>query len=184
VATADLYPKLRLGGTIGWEAMNPGSLLSTGSRSYSIGPGISWPIFDAGAIRQNIEVSSAKQEQALQSYESTVLSALEEVENRLTAYVEEQHRLDALSQGAKASQLAFDLARIKYETGLTDFTTLLDAERSLLTLQDELATSNKTVTSNLVSLYKALGGGWSQQDNDRKSDMPSTGEAPPSSSKK
>jgi len=165
VATADLYPKLNLSGTIGLEAMNSGSLLSAAARNYSFGPGISWSIFDAGAIRQNIEVSSARQEQALLSYEAAVLTALEEVENRLTAYIEEQHRRDALSEGVKASQQAFDLAKIKYETGLTDFSTLLDAERSLLTLQDELATSNGTVTSNLVSLYKALGGGWPQNNN-------------------
>ena len=82
---------------------------------------------------------------------------------------------------SQASQLAFDLAKIKYETGLTDFSTLLDAERSLLTLQDELSTSNGTVTSNLVSLYKALGGGWSPQVNNKKTDSPPTGAAPSAS---
>jgi outer membrane protein, multidrug efflux system len=178
VATADMYPKLKLSGTIGLTAMNSGNLLSTGARNYSYGPGISWPIFDAGVIRQNIEVSSAKQEQALQSYESAVLNALEEVENRLTAYVEEQHRRDALSEGAKASRKAFYLAKIKYETGLTDFSTLLDAERSLLTLEDELSTSDGKVTSNLVSLYKAMGGGWSPNDNGKRTDSQSTGETP------
>jgi NodT family efflux transporter outer membrane factor (OMF) lipoprotein len=179
VATADLYPKLKLNGTLGWEAANTGSLFSSGSRSYSYGPGVSWPLFDAGAIRQNIEVSSAKQEQALQSYESAVLSALEEVENRLVAYSEEQNRRDALTEGARASQAAFDLARIKYESGLTDFSTLLDAQRSLLTLQEELAASNGKVITNLVSLYKALGGGWSTQDQAVKTDGQPSGRPAP-----
>jgi NodT family efflux transporter outer membrane factor (OMF) lipoprotein len=183
VATADLYPKLKLSGTIGLEAVNSGSLLSAGARGYSYGPGISWSIFDAGAIRQNIEVSSARQEQALIGYELAVLAALEEVENRLTAYFEEKHRRDALSIGAKASKEAFDLAKIKYEAGLTDFTTLLDAQRSLLSLQDELTTCDGAVASDLVGLYKALGGGWPQNDNGKKTDSLSTTEAPSPSQK-
>jgi outer membrane protein, multidrug efflux system len=160
VATADLYPKLKLTGSIGLESLGSGSLFTADSRSTSYGPGISWPLFDAGAIRQNIEVQSAKQEQALQSYESVVLSALEEMENKLTAYAEEQNRRDMLSRGVDAARQAYALAKIKYEAGLTDFTTLIGTENSFLSLQDELAKSNGTVTSNLVSLYKALGGGW------------------------
>jgi outer membrane protein TolC len=134
------------------------------------------PIFNAGTIRQNIEVFSARQEQALISYESAVLAALEEVENKLMAYAEERRRRDALLEGAGAARQAYDLAKIKYEAGLTDFTTLLDAQRSLLSLEDELATCDGAVTSDLVSLYKALGGGWSPQDNNKKSDSQSTGE--------
>jgi len=160
-ATAELYPKLTLNGSIGLEALNSGELFSSGARAGSYGPRISWPVFQAGAIRQNIEVQSARQEQALLGYESTVLGALEEVENTLTAYAGEQRRRDALSDAADAAGQAYGYARIKYEAGLTDFSDLLDAQRSLLVLQDELATSNGTVTANLVRLYKALGGGWS-----------------------
>jgi NodT family efflux transporter outer membrane factor (OMF) lipoprotein len=159
-ATAELYPKLTLNGSIGLEALNSGELFSSGARSGSYGPRISWPVFRAGAIRQNIEVQSARQEQALLVYESSVLGALEEVENTLTAYAGEQRRRDALSNAADAAGQAYGYARIKYEAGLTDFSSLLDTQRSLLVLQDELATSNGTVTANLVRLYKALGGGW------------------------
>lgn len=163
VATADLYPKLKLTGSIGLKSLSSGSLFTANAEGSSYGSGISWPIFDAGAIRQNIEVQSARQEQALQSYESAVLNALEEVENRLTAYAEESTRRDMLSKGADAARQAYDLAKTKYEAGLTDFTSLITTENTLLLLQDELAESTGKVTSNLVSLYKALGGGWSSR---------------------
>ncbi len=94
VATADLYPKLTLSGSIGLEALSLSNLSSSGSWTLSGGPRITWAIFKAGAIRQNIEVQSALQEQALIKYEAAVLSALEEVENALVAYAEEQHRRD------------------------------------------------------------------------------------------
>ncbi len=160
VATTDLYPKFTLKGSIGLEALSLGNLISPGSRTYSIGPRITWPIFDAGAIRQNIEVQSALQEQALIHYEAAVLGSLEEVENALVAYAEEQRRRDNLREATQAAQKAVELAQHKYQAGLTDFSNVLDAQRSLLSFQDQLAQSNGTVTSNLVRLYKALGGGW------------------------
>ncbi|MFH1993418.1 MAG: efflux transporter outer membrane subunit [Pseudomonadota bacterium] len=163
VATADLYPKLTLNGSIGFDALSTGDLLTADSRSYSYGPRISWRIFDAGAVRRNIEVQSAKQEQALVTYESTVLSALEETENALVAYAEEQHRRDSLLEAVRAAQQVLDLAQSKYQAGLIDFIALLDAQRSLLSYQDELGISDGAVTSNLVRLYKALGGGWDIQ---------------------
>lgn len=166
VATSDLYPKFKLGGSIGLEALTAGKLFTWGSRSYSFGPSISLPVFDGGAIRQNIEVQSALQEQYLIAYETTVVTALEEVENILKAYAEEQQRRQALADAAIAAGQAVKLARNKYEAGLTDFNGVLDAERSLLSYQDELAKSEGTITTNLISLYKALGGGWTALAND------------------
>jgi len=160
VATADLYPNLSLLGSIGLEALSPGNLFSAGSRSHTIGSTIAWPLFDAGAIRSNIEVQSALQEQALIGYEAAVLTALEEVENALVAYAEEQHRRESLSEATQAAQRALDLAQSQYSSGLIDFTNVLVAQRSLLSLRDELAVSEGEVTSNLIALYKALGGGW------------------------
>jgi NodT family efflux transporter outer membrane factor (OMF) lipoprotein len=160
VATADLYPKITLNGSIGLESVSTGNLFSSGSRFYSFGPRITCPIFDAGAIRNNIEVQSAVQEQKLIKYESAVLTALEEVENALVAYAEEQNRKHALDGAVQAAERATEMARIKYQTGLIDFADLLDAQRSLNSYQDQLAQSNGSVTSNLVRLYKALGGGW------------------------
>ncbi|MFH2220193.1 MAG: efflux transporter outer membrane subunit [Pseudomonadota bacterium] len=160
VATADLYPKFTLNGFIGFDALSTGSLWTEGSRSDSFGPRITWRIFNAGAIRQNIEVQSAKQEQALAGYEATVLSALEETENALVSYVEEHHRRDGLILAVRAAQQAFDLAQYKYQAGVIDFTSLLDAQRSLISLQDDAVISDGGVTSSMVRLYKALGGGW------------------------
>jgi NodT family efflux transporter outer membrane factor (OMF) lipoprotein len=160
VATADLYPKFKLSGSIGLEAFSFGNLVSYGSRTLSGGPSATWRIFDAGAIRQNIELQSALQEQYLIAYEASVLNALQEVENALVAYAEEQNRRQSLTETTLAAQRAAELARYKYQTGLADFNNVLDAQRSLLSFQDQLAQSDGTVTSNLVRLYKALGGGW------------------------
>ncbi len=160
VATAELYPKFTLSGSIGLEALSTGDLFSSGSKFYGFGPSISLPIFAGGAIRQNIEVQSALQEQALIQYEAVILGALEEVENALVAYTEVQQRRQSLSDATRAAQKAAELAEQKYQTGLTDFTNVLDAQRSLLSFQEQLAQSNGNITANLVRLYKALGGGW------------------------
>jgi NodT family efflux transporter outer membrane factor (OMF) lipoprotein len=160
VATADLYPKFRLFGTIGLESIDSGDFFDWNSRFWAIGPSVSWRIFDANAIRQNIEVQSARQEQALIEYLATVLDAQEEVENSLVAYAREQRRRDALAKAVKAAQRADLLARDRYQAGLDGFFNVLDTQRSLLLLQDELNQSKGAVIANLVRLYKALGGGW------------------------
>ncbi len=100
------------------------------------------------------------QEQALGQYRSTLLSALEEVENALTAYVEEQRRQQSLADAAGAARAAATLAMDKYQAGLQDFSTVLDAQRSRLSFDDQLAQSQGAVSADLVRLYKALGGGW------------------------
>jgi NodT family efflux transporter outer membrane factor (OMF) lipoprotein len=160
VATAELYPKFSLVGSIGFSALDLTNLLSATSRAYSIGPSVSWRLFDAGAVRKNIEVQSALQEQALIQYEATVLTALEEVENALVAFAEEQRRREALRNAAQAAERAVALAQSQYDAGMVDFRSVLDAQRSLLSLQDQLAQSEGSITSNVVRLYKALGGGW------------------------
>ena len=168
VATADLYPKFTLSGSIGLETLSLTNLSSSGSLTLSGGPRITWAIFKAGAIRQNIEFQSALQEQYLIAYEATVLSVLEEVENALVNYAEEQQRRDNLRNAIQAAQKAVELAQHKYQAGLTDFSNVLDAQRSLLSFEDQLAQSDGAVTSNLVRLYKALGGGWTSLTPDVK----------------
>jgi len=161
VATADLYPKFKLAGSIGLESLKSADLFKSASQAWNIGPSVSWNIFDAGAIRQNIEVQSAIGEQYLLAYEAAVLGALEEVENALTAYAEEQLRRERLLVAVDAARQAEALAANQYNAGLVDFTTVLEAQKSLLSFEDQLSQSNGTVTSNLIRLYKALGGGWS-----------------------
>ena len=160
VATAELYPKFSLAGSIGQEATNSGVLFKSANAYWSLGPSFSWRIFDAGSIRRNIEVQDARQEQYLFAYEAAVLSALSEVENAITSFVQEQLRRDRLAAAVDAAQKAEQLARAKYQAGLVDFSNVLDAQRSLFSYQDQLATSAGTVTSDLITLYKALGGGW------------------------
>jgi NodT family efflux transporter outer membrane factor (OMF) lipoprotein len=165
VATADLYPKFTLSGSIGLESISTGNLLSSGSRNYSFGPSITIPIFSGGYTLQNIEIQSALQEQYLIAYKTTILGALKDVENALFAYVQEQYRRQALIDAAAAAKQAAELVKNKYQSGLSDFSDVLDAQRSLLSYEDELATSEGTVTTNLISLYKALGGGWTSSEN-------------------
>jgi multidrug efflux system outer membrane protein len=160
VATADLYPKFSLVGSIGLESLSLGDVFSASGLAYLIGPSVTWPVFDAGAIRSNIRVQTERQKQALIQYEYAILTALEEVENALVAYAEEQNRMKALEASTRAAKRAVLLSESQYKAGLTDFTNVLDAQRSLLSFQEQLAQSKGKVTSNLVRLYKALGGGW------------------------
>ena len=122
-----------------------------------------WRIFDAGRIRANIKVQNARQEQALAAYEQTVLMAFEEVENNLVLYAKEQVRRRSLADAVKSSQETLRLANQLYANGLSNFINVLDAERSLYQAQDALAQSDRTVSANLIALYKSLGGGWDIQ---------------------
>ncbi len=178
VAEAELYPKFSLLGSIGIEALSIGGLASTDGFTYSIGPSFSWRLFDGGAIRQTIKAQTAIQEQALARYELTVLEALEEVENALKAYAEEQTRRAALAQAGDAARQAVTLAQNKYEAGVIDFNDVLEAQRSQLSFEDELARSEGQVTANLISLYKALGGGWETLVPAEKPEGKTTGEKP------
>ena len=159
-AKADLWPKFYLLGSIGTEALDTGSLFEGPNKAYSFGPKITWPIFHGGAIRNNIKVQTARQEQYLAAYEQTVLNAVAEVRNALTAEMEERKRNEALRKGIDAAQTALEVANDKYRNGLTDFNNVINAQRSLLILSEARAISDGQITSNTVRLFKALGGGW------------------------
>ena len=170
-AVANLYPTFTISGSIGLESISTGNLLKWGSRTLSIGPGVSLPVFHGGALRQKVEYQTAVQEQAAIAYEKTVLNALEEVENALTAYGEEQNRRDALIEAEDAAKKAVLLAEYQYQAGLANFLSVLDAQRSLLTFQNQLAESKGAVVSNLIRVYKTLGGGWESFDKDRRTEF-------------
>ena len=159
-ATADLYPKFSLTGAFGLQSVSASDWFTGRSRFWSIGPTISWPIFDAGKIRANIEVRNAQQEQALRNYEKSVLTALGDVESALVNYAKEQSRYRSLLEATAANRRAFELANHLYRQGLVAFLNVLDAERTLYTTENDLAQSEANMASNLVVLYKALGGGW------------------------
>src|SRR5918994_318458 len=159
-ATADLYPRFSLIGAFGFQSVSPSDLISAPSRFWSIGPAILWPVFDAGRIRANIAVRDAQQEQALTLYEKTILTAFEDVENSLVNYAKEQTRYRALMDAVAANRRAVQMANELYTRGLVDFLNVLETQRSLYASESELAQSETVMASNLVALYKALGGGW------------------------
>lgn len=164
VARAALYPSFSLLGSVGLESVESGNLFSAGARAAQGAAKAAWTLFDGGSIRQNIKVQTARQEEALSYYESTVLTAFKEVESALVAYANEQLREQSLAEAVKAGRSAFELARDQYSSGLVSFQTVLDTQQSLLSAQDQLAVSQAKVTSNLISLYKVLGGGWTLAD--------------------
>ncbi len=163
VARAELYPKFTLSGTIGLESLSPSNLLSADSLAFGFGPGVKWNLFAGGRIRQEIEVQNAVQEQALIQYERTILTALEEVENAITAYAQEQLRHRSLKASSLSASSAAKLAASRYEAGATDYLNVLDAQRTLLSAEEQQAVSQGQITSNLIRLYKALGGGWTPE---------------------
>lgn len=160
VAVADLYPRFTLNGSLRLAATEFSDVLDNTSRLSSIGPAFRWNILSGGSIRSNIEVQSEKQNQALLHYEQTVLQALEEVENAMSAYAHELQRRQALKNAETAAQNNVEQAQMLYEDGVEGFLQVLDAQRVLFDVQDNLATSTTEVTANVVRLYKALGGGW------------------------
>ena len=180
VATAAGYPSLSLIGSIGLESLASSTLLQASSRTFNGGGSGAWTLFDAGRVRRNIEIETAVQEQALGLYEATVLAALQEVEDALVAYAGEQHRQSALATANASAASALALAQDQYAAGLTDFQSVLDTQRSLQTIQDQLASSEAAVSSNLVRLYKALGGGWMPDAAVASTAAPSTGAISPS----
>jgi len=159
-AEKDLLPKFHLIGSIGLESFSTGSLFSSDSYGFSIGPRISLPIFHGGAIRNNIRVQSAREEQYLAAYESAVLTAVAEVRDALVKNEQERLRNVSLKSGVEAAQTALEVATDKYANGLTDFNNVIGVHRSLLTLQEQYVVSEGQVTSNIVRIFKALGGGW------------------------
>jgi NodT family efflux transporter outer membrane factor (OMF) lipoprotein len=160
VAVADLFPKLSLTGSLGLQSDQLANLPLGSSRFWSLGPSLSWPVFDAGRIRANIQVQNTREAQRLAQYTQAVLTALEEVENALVAYSREQVRRHKLTEAVEANQRAVELANELYIRGLGDFLNVLEAQRSLFASQSGLVESEAMVSSNVVALYKALGGGW------------------------
>jgi multidrug efflux system outer membrane protein len=160
VAKADLFPKFYLNGAAGFQSVSASDWFAGGSKFWSLGPTLQWRIFDAGHIRANIKVQNARQEESLANYERTVLTAFEEVENGLVLYAKEQVRRRSLQDAVESSQKSLETANKLYASGLADFLQVLDAERSLYLAQDALAQSDQTISGNLISLYKSLGGGW------------------------
>lgn len=166
---AQRFPSLTLSGSFGWQAYSFGALGGAGTITRALGGTLAATLFDGGRLRSQVEVQNAVQEQALVSYQSRVLSALEEVENALTGYAAARERVDARRAAAEAARTAAELSRNLYQSGLADFQQVLETQRTQLTAEDGLAAADATLRTSLIALYKALGGGWEVSEKEKTS---------------
>jgi NodT family efflux transporter outer membrane factor (OMF) lipoprotein len=160
VATAELFPKFALTSLAGLQSISATDFFTSGSRYFTVGPTISWRIFEGGRLRAGIEVADAQTEQRLREYERTVLESLRDVEDVLVAYAKERARHDQLVGAVEQNRRAVVLARDLYVHGLGTYLAVLDAQRGQYASEDALVQSNQAVVADLIATYKALGGGW------------------------
>jgi multidrug efflux system outer membrane protein len=165
VAVAALFPSVTFDLPFGTQAETFPKLADWASRFYSIGPSLTVPIFEGGKLRASIKLADLQEKEAAVDYARTVLNAMHEVENALVAYGTEQRRRDLLEATLAQNRDAFTLAQQRYRSGVTTFLDVLDAERSEEQTELALAVSNAAISTDLVALYKALGGGWSEEPN-------------------
>ena len=162
VAQAQLYPALRLSGSIGTAAFSFGRLFE--SIAGTILAGVDQTLFDGGRLRSQVRSQEAAAEGALAGYRRSVLTALEDVENALVALRAARERQVQFAIALDASTNSAILARTQYRAGLTDFQILLEAERSLLSARDGIVSARADETLALIQLYRALGGGWNPEE--------------------
>nr|WP_283949537.1 efflux transporter outer membrane subunit [Limobrevibacterium gyesilva] len=160
VAVADFYPRFMLSGSGAIQGLQFHNLADWQAHTYAFGPSVTLPIFEGGRLTRTLEFRKAQQQEAAVTYQRTLLAALHDVDNALTAYGTEQRRRARLEAVVTQTTRALALARMRYEQGVADFLQVLIAQRNQLTAEQDLADSTAAVSTNLVQLYKALGGGW------------------------
>jgi multidrug efflux system outer membrane protein len=160
VSVADLFPRITFIGSASYNAGTWRNVGGADSQTYSLGPSITWAAFDIGRVRARIGIARAQTDIALAAYEAAVLNALEDTENSLVTYGESQRREATLERAATQSTTAARLARERFEGGLSDFLSVLQAERDALAAEDSLAQGRTQTATALIAVYKALGGGW------------------------
>jgi NodT family efflux transporter outer membrane factor (OMF) lipoprotein len=160
VAAAAFYPTVTLNGTVGFQALDLKSLWKGASLEYNLGPSVTMPLFEGGKLTSTLNLRTAQQQEAWISFHETVLKAWHDVVNALVAYRTEAARHRALLRQVDHAGKALALARSRYRDGVEQFVTVLDAERTFLSAQQQAAQSATNVSTDIVALYKALGGGW------------------------
>ena len=160
VAKADLFPRLTFQGSVGLQVARLSKVGDAGQEMWSFGPQLSWAAFDLGRVFASIAAADEQAKAAAARFQQTVLLALEETESALVTYDSERARREELREATTQSEKAAKLARQRYDDGVTDFLTVLDADRRVLEAQDALAGSETRTATALVAIYKALGGGW------------------------
>ncbi len=160
VAKADFFPHVTLGGFLGFLSGRSNDFGSPSTRAWSLAPSISWPGLNIQRVRANLHASESRTDAAQANYQQTVLLAIEDIDNAVTGFNQQRVRVDHLIEQGTQSKRAAELARIRYQEGETGFLELLDAERTQLAAEDDLAQAEATINTRAVALYKALGGGW------------------------
>jgi NodT family efflux transporter outer membrane factor (OMF) lipoprotein len=160
VAEASFYPAFTLSGNVGIQALQPWNMFALNSRFYGFGPTVDIPLFEGGQLKATLALRQEQQKEAAVVYQRTVLNAWHEIDDSLSAYDTEQHRRDQLIEAVAQNERAVSLAQSRYEQGVADFLQVLDAQRSLFLTQQALADSTTAIDTDLVAIYKALGGGW------------------------
>ena len=160
VATAQLFPQFSLTGNVNWQSNLLLTWWGAAGNSYSFGPTVTWPIFQGGALISNVRVQEALRDQAFITYQQTVLSAFQDAENAMIAFNKEQEHRKSLNESVIENRKAVELSVELYTMGLLDFLNVLIAQRSLYTSEDALVVSETNIVTDLLALYKALGGGW------------------------
>lgn len=159
-AVAELYPRISLGATFGWESETLAGMFDAPSRAYSVGPSLVTPLIHGGILRWVVRARDAQEEQARLAHERAVLEALREVEDALTAWSRTRARIPALDEARAAQREALELGRERYTSGLEDYLGVLDNERGVLLAESALVRGRTELALSAVALYKALGGGW------------------------
>ena len=162
VEVSAYYPRLDLLGTFGWTGNGTGDFGSGEAERWTFGPAISWRILDFGRIKQNVLAAEARADRAFAVFEETLLLAIEEAENGLAGYRAASMTAEALAEAVAESQMASDLARLRFDNGVGDYLAVLDAERTQLDLEDQYAVAVTDRTTALAALYKALGGDFAE----------------------
>jgi outer membrane protein TolC len=170
IAKADLYPSFSLVGSIGLQSSDKGGVLSnsanfsdlftSGGITYFIGPTFQWPIFNYGRLKNNVRVQDARFQQLVVNYQNTVLQAFQDVEDATVGFLRTQEQTGFLSESVKHYRRSVELSLIQYSEGSTTYQRVIDAQRNLAEQEDTFASATGSVGTNLIALYKALGGGW------------------------
>jgi outer membrane protein TolC len=162
VAVAQWFPQFSVNGSFGFQGVAIGQMTQWAAQTWSWGPTVNWPILAGGRIDAQIELQKAVLEGDIYAYKNTVLTAMQEVETAIMAFNKEQERREALHEVVDHYQQAYNLSQSLYDNGSTEFINVLTAELSLFSSQNQLATSEANISTDLIAVYKALGGGWSE----------------------
>ena len=165
IARAELFPSFTLFGTLGWSATDRGgddlgNIFDANSFSYSFGPAFKWNLFNYGRLKNQVRIQDARLQQLITSYPATVLNAAREVEDAMQGFDQAKKEAKLLDQGVASSKRSTELSMLQYQEGLADYQRVLDSTRSLTQKQDQYAQTKGKIATNVIALYKALGGGW------------------------